>query len=59
METWGKKACITNDSLDFMYIELAEMQKNIEESSYNLNVQREKIGKIFKDIRKVLNIKYA
>jgi len=49
----------TDSGFDLVYIELTDIQRNLEESSLNLNTQGKKVGQIFKDIRKLLNIKYG
>ena len=49
----------TDSGFDLVYIELTDIQRNLEESSLNLNTQGKRVSQIFKDIRELLNIKYG
>ena len=41
-------------NFDLVYIELTDIQKNLDKSSKNLSTQRKKIREIFKELRKFL-----
>lgn len=46
-------------NFDLMYIELIDVQKNLEESSKNAKRETNKMTKIFTELRHILNIKHA
>ena len=46
------------DSFDLMYIEIADLEKNLDESTLNVKSQCKKFHEIFIELRQILKIKH-